>query len=243
MDRKETFDYIYQKKQWGWKEEELKHEYYSGEGSHNEKLVEPYCEMIRNFISQNNISTVVDIGCGDFNVASKWLNEDIAYSGIDIVQGLIDHNNEKYSTNNIHFYCLDVVEADLPDAELCLIRQVLQHLSNEEVSIILKKIEKYKYVIITDHITKKEIASEYNVDMAHGGSIRAEFKSGLYFDEDPFNLNVKTLLEIPYTEEEVISSFLITPKRKTVRVLGELSRWYQNSPLLHKIFSAFSNHN
>lgn len=207
-NRKETFNYIYQKKLWGGAQEQYK--YYSGPGSHKKRYVEPYCEMIKNFISQNNISTVVDIGCGDFHVAHNWLNENIKYIGIDIVQEMIDHHNEQYGTDNIHFYCLDVVEEDLPDAELCLVRQVLQHLSNEEVKIILNKLQKYKYVIITEHITKKEFASKYNIDKTHGSHVRAYYRSGLYLDEAPFNLNVKTLLEIPYDgNKEVLTSFLI----------------------------------
>lgn len=203
-DRKETFSYIYQKNLWGGKKDtgQEQYKYYSGEGSHDERYVEPYCRMIQKFISQNNISTVVDIGCGDFNVASGWLNENIIYSGIDIVQEMIDHHNERYSTENIHFYCLDAVEEDLPDAELCLVRQVLQHLSNEEVSIILEKLKKYKYVIITEHVTKKEFASKYNIDKSHGDSTRVSQGSGLYLDEAPFNYKIKTLLEIPYDEKD-----------------------------------------
>lgn len=209
--RKETFDYIYRTNAWGGGNTG----YYSGIGSHDERLVEPYCEMIKNFISQNNISTVVDIGCGDFNVASKWLNKSISYSGIDIVQEMIDHHNDKYSTDNIHFYCLDVVEADLPDAELCLIREVLQHLTNEEVGIILNKVKKYKYIIITEHVTKKEFASKYNIDQAHGNFLRLHYKSGLYFDEAPFNLKIMTLLEIPHISGKgVLTSVLITSDKQ-----------------------------
>lgn len=208
-DRKETFTFIYQNKIWGAGKEEQQ-EYYSGPGSHDKKYVEPYCDMVKNFISQNNISTVVDIGCGDFNVASKWLNENITYIGVDIVQGLIDHHIERYGTDNIHFQCIDVVDEDLPDAELCLVRQVLQHLSNKEVSLILNKLKKYKYVIITEHITQKESASKYNIDKTHGNHIRVNNQSGLYLDEAPFNLNVKTLLEISFDgTEEVLTSVLL----------------------------------
>jgi hypothetical protein len=56
---------------------------------------------------------VVDLGCGDFEVGSSLLSRlpDITYVGCDIVPELIAHNN-------------------------CLVRQALQHLSNEEISDI-----------------------------------------------------------------------------------------------------------
>lgn len=208
--RKQTFEYIYMNNKWGRLNSET--EFYSGPGSHDERYVNPYCELIKNFISEHNIMKVCDIGCGDFNVASKWINEYIQYEGVDIVQSLIDHHNKKYGNDHIHFQCLDIVDDELPDAQLCLVRQVLQHLSNEEISLFLKKINKYRYVIITESVTSKSYAKKYNTDKVHGSGIRVYNQSGLYFDEEPFNLKVKILLEIPCDgkrKNEVITTVLI----------------------------------
>ena len=195
MDRRQTFEYIYTNKKWD--KAGGKAEFYSGPGSHEDKYVEPYCKLISQFVSQHNITEVCDIGCGDFNVASKWLNDSVRYKGVDIVQKMIDHHNRKYANDHISFQCLDIVEDDLPDAQLCLVRQVLQHLNNDEVTKVLEKIKKYKYVIITESVTKKQYAKAYNSDKAHGSGIRVYNQSGLYFDEAPFNLKIQTLLEIP----------------------------------------------
>ena len=203
--REETFDYIYARNCWG-RIDGVK--YYSGSGSYKLNYVEPYCQLIKKFISEHNIVNVVDLGCGDFNVASSFISENISYEGIDIVQEMIEDHNKKYGSDNVHFQCLDIVEDSLPDGELCLIRQVLQHLSNDEVISILNKVTKYKYVIITEHITKKEYASKYNVDKSHGSYTRVYAQSGLYFDEHPFNLEIETLMKIPYykkNKEELIS--------------------------------------
>ncbi len=210
MDRRQTFEYIYSKKKWD--KSGGKAEFYSGPGSHEDKYVDPYCELIRRFISEHNITEVCDIGCGDFNVASKWLNDSVQYMGIDIVQKMIDHHNREYANDHISFQCMDIVEQPLPDAQLCLVRQVLQHLNNDEVMQVLKKIKKYKYVIITESVTEKQYAKEYNTDKAHGSGIRVYNQSGLYFDEAPFNLKVQTLLEIPCAGErkhEVLISVLL----------------------------------
>ena len=184
--------------------------YYSGEGSHKNEYVEPYSQMIQKFIEEKNISKIVDLGCGDYNVASHWISPKITYIGIDIVQEMVDHHNLKYGNDRISFQCLDIVEDELPDGELCLIRQVLQHMSNEEVAAVLKKVEKYKYVIITEHVIKKCLATKYNVNKAHGNQIRIRENSGLYFDEPPFDLQIETLLEIPYgRKNEILTSVLI----------------------------------
>lgn len=176
----------------------VKSEFYSGPGSYERNYVEPYCKLLRQFILENDIISVCDLGCGDFNVASQWLSDGILYDGVDIVQEMIDAHNAQYGTEDIHFHCLDIVDDELPDAQLCLIRQVLQHCSNEEIACILEKTKKYEYVLITEHVTRKEFAAKYNIDKAHGSHTRVYQQSGLYFDEKPFCLDVEVLLEIPY---------------------------------------------
>lgn len=174
--------------------------FYSGWGSHDMTYIDPYCNLIKQFIDKYDITKICDLGCGDFYVASQYINKSISYDGIDIVDEMIKHHNEKYGTDNVHFYCLDIVEDELPDAELCLIRQVLQHLSNDEVKRILDKTKKYKYVIITEHVVEKRYAKKWNADKKHGDHIRTLNRSGLYFDEEPFNLEIETLLDIPCNE-------------------------------------------
>ena len=174
----------------------------------------PYCKLIQSFISEHDIQCVVDLGCGDFKVASQWITEHICYEGVDIVPELIDYNNEKYGKENIHFQCLDIVTDELPDGELCLVRQVLQHLSNSEILQILNKLKKYKYVIVTEHITAKEYAHEYNIDKGHGACTRVFKQSGIYLDEAPFNMKVQKLLEFPYgsqrERQELVSELIKT---------------------------------
>ena len=189
--------------------------FYSGTGSYTEQYVNPYCQLIKDFISQHNICQVVDLGCGDFQVASQWVTENISYTGIDIVPKLVNYNNEKYGSEKIHFRCLDIVEDELPDGELCLIRQVLQHLSNSEILQILDKVKKYKHIIITEHVTAKNYARKFNADKQHGSCTRVLVQSGVYLDEMPFSMSVDVLLKLPYgnqDERQEIMSVLINNK-------------------------------
>ena len=173
--------------------------YYSGEGSHNEAYVTPYCNLIKEFLSSHkDIKRVTDLGCGDFNVASKWLNDEIDYIGVDIVPEMIESHQKNYGSDHVRFMCLDIVDDELPDGDLCLIRQVLQHLNNSDVAKILAKLKKYKYIIITDSRVPKDKALAFNIDMETGHHIRTGKLSGLYFDEPPFSLKIETLLSIPY---------------------------------------------
>lgn len=177
--------------------------FYSGEGSHTDSYIIPYCNLIREFISSHkDIKRVTDLGCGDFNVASKWITDDIYYTGVDIVPGLIAHNEKQYASEHVRFMCLDIVEDELPDGDLCLIRQVLQHLSNSDIAKVLAKLKKYKYIIITESVTPKEKATSFNADIQTGNHTRMIAYSGLYLDEPPFSLKTETLLRIPYITEE-----------------------------------------
>lgn len=199
MDRSQAFNYIYSHKKWG--EDKIKcKKYYSGKGSYEEQYVLPYIAVIRAMIKDRGIKSIVDLGCGDFNVGKAIMEDtvNVKYVGVDIVQGMIDELSEEYGAKNIDFKCLDIVDNDLPEADLCLIRQVLQHLDNDEIQQILSKLDKYKYVVITEHVTEKSMAKKYNCDKVHGQDARIEYGSGVYLEEEPYCLHVKTLLRIPY---------------------------------------------
>ena len=72
------------------------------------------------------------------------------YIGIDVVPSLIERNRSTFVAN-IEFKCLDIIKDKLPDADLCLIRQVMQHLSNREIVRLLKNTKRYRYVIVAEH--------------------------------------------------------------------------------------------
>jgi SAM-dependent methyltransferase len=201
----ETFGEIYEKNVWGG----TKGEFYSGEGS-TEKYSEKYAAAIRKFIAENDVKSVVDLGCGDFRVASKFISDNFHYTGCDVVPSLVDHLNNKFASENIEFRCVNIVEEELPDGDLCLIRQVLQHLSNAEIERILYNARKYKYLIITEHYPHPKVAVVPNLDVPHGPDMRLHFDSAVYLDKPPFNLrNIKLLLDVEAEEGTRIKTFII----------------------------------
>jgi hypothetical protein len=189
MNTQEIFSSIYEDNTWGGK----KGEFCSGSGTLNENASK-YISTITDFITKNNIKSVLDIGCGDYSIMSKVVaNTGINYTGTDIVPKLIDHHNSINKNSKVNFICLNAIEDKLPIAELCLIRQVLQHLDNSQIQLILNKLENFKYVIITEHVSIDENV-KYNLDKKAGPDVRIYKNSGVFIDEKPFNLKTKIIL-------------------------------------------------
>jgi SAM-dependent methyltransferase len=186
---RDVFTNIYESNQWGGQ----KGEYFSGTGS-DEYNACLYSEVVKKFIKDKNIKKVLDLGCGDFTVGSKLQVEGVEYLGIDIVKKLVEKNRQEYGNTNVQFKCLDIISDELPDSEMCLIRQVLQHLSNGQISSILEKAKKYKYILITEHypFIDKDIIP--NKDKVHGYDIRLYYNSAVYLDLPPFNLEISDML-------------------------------------------------
>jgi len=205
---KEVFAEIYKNKTWGDAENTA---FYSGTGS-DDDYSRPYAEVIIKFIKEHKVSSVVDLGCGDFRVGSKINRDtDIVYTGVDVVPELIIHNQKEFGTEKIKFKQLNIVKDKLPEGQLCLIRQVLQHLRNDDIQKILVKCKQYDYLIVTEHLpTTGKIVP--NIDKNFGASIRLGDNSGVYLDQPPFSKKVKELLSVfPKAEENSrIVTFLVS---------------------------------
>lgn len=93
---------------------------------------------------------------------------------------------------------------ELPDADLVTIRQVLQHLSNEQISKILSKLSKFKYVIITEHILLGDFTIP-NLDKIPGPHIRTKVFSSVIIDAPPFKVKNATVLSEHRFDEKVKS--------------------------------------
>lgn len=66
-------------------------------------------------------------------MAAKWVTEEFHYEGGDIVKEMFDSHNMICGSDRIHFLLFGIVDDPLPEASLCIIRQVLQHLGNAEI--------------------------------------------------------------------------------------------------------------
>lgn len=183
---KDVMNQIYDMHLWGGNE----FDFYSGSGSHNPEIINPYLEVLTAFLEFHNKNLeVCDLGCGDFNIGKHLTKYSKKYIAVDIVENLINRNKALYKEENLEFYCLDIIEDDLPEGDCIILRQVLQHLSNKDIEEVIKKLTAYKYIILTEHIPFGDFVP--NKDIISGQGIRLKQNSGVNILEPPFNLKTK----------------------------------------------------
>lgn len=140
----------------------------------------PYLSYLQNFINDQTrgIKTVVDLGCGDWNISHKLDWSNVNYTGIDCVKKVIDDINVLHGKDNIKFVCQDISVVDgLPKADLCIIKDVLQHWPNDMIINFLTEVIRrglFRYILITNCKTE-----------AHSGSCQLGSFRGLSADIEP----------------------------------------------------------
>jgi SAM-dependent methyltransferase len=196
----EAFSETYRRKLWGEADGE---QFCSGTGSADEFAI-PYTEWLARFIADHRVRTVVDLGCGDFRVGRRLCSgTDMQYVGVDVVTDLIAWNTSRFGSSRVNFQCLNIIDDKLPEGDLCLIRQVFQHLCNAEICIVLAKCREYPYLLITEHLYNGP-GVQPNLDVGHGPDNRLFRNSGVFLDCPPFNLKTMTVLELVSTEAKSV---------------------------------------
>jgi hypothetical protein len=179
-----VFRAVYEEGRWG---TGPNGEYWSGDGSHNPLVVKPYIVQVGAFLSSFPAPPdVVDLGCGDFNVGSQLRRWCSGYIACDIVPSLLERNASQFANCGVSFLNLDIVSQPLPPANVALIRQVFQHLSNDHIQRVIPKLYQYEWLVVTEHLPKGPFRP--NLDQAIGHGIRLGFRSGIVLTEPPFCL-------------------------------------------------------
>ena len=122
----------------------------SGPGSSLEQT-EKIRRRLPGLLKELNVETMLDAPCGDF----FWMKHvdlgDVNYVGGDIVPELIADNHRKFGSSKRRFEIVDLVVSPLPEADLLLCRDVLVHLSYEDINKALKNVcaSKIKWLLTT----------------------------------------------------------------------------------------------
>ncbi|MEP7014317.1 MAG: class I SAM-dependent methyltransferase [Verrucomicrobiota bacterium] len=194
----------------------------SGVGSTDQRIMAAYVGAVQNWLSRISSAklTIVDLGCGDFRIGRQLVDFCARYIGIDIVKPLIDYNEQHFGSPNVEFLHLNMIEDPLPEADVCFLRQVLQHLSNDQIQTVLRRVEKYRWTVITEHHPSNANLTRANVDKPHGADIRLFDRSGVFLDQPPFNVSrqrLNLLLELEghafsgWHDPGVIRTYVLTP--------------------------------
>lgn len=134
------FEEIYLKNKWV---------YGSGEGSLPEHT-RGYVKVLQKFLRQRCITTVVDVGCGDWQFSRLIDWSAVSYDGFDVVSSVIAENQKRFSSDRVKFHLYSGNPTELPTADLLIAKDVLQHLSHRGVKAFFPELKRYKYAIITN---------------------------------------------------------------------------------------------
>ncbi len=128
------FSNIYAKNIWGG----------SGSGSKLSHDNINYLNKITDIIEKYEIGSILDVGCGDWEIMKELELNKIHYVGIDIVKSVIENNINKYGQSFRHYNVADGINENY---DLIIIKDVLQHLEDDVITKIMNNLlEKGKYV-------------------------------------------------------------------------------------------------
>jgi SAM-dependent methyltransferase len=194
------FQSIYDTGRWG-RSGDPQDRYFSGLGTRAPHVAGPYVSQVRSFLSYfsliaGRLPDVVDLGCGDFTIGTQLRFGCGRYVACDIVAPLIEFNRSKYRDADVEFVVLDVCEGDLADGDVALVRQVFQHLSNDQISRALSKIvERFDFLVLTEHLPA-DLDFTPNREIPRVGDWRVAEGSGVVLTAPPFNLEPKASMPL-----------------------------------------------
>ncbi len=148
-----VFTNIYENHLWG-NNNNIEYSGSSGDGSALKHNKDTYIPFLQKFINDNNIKTVIDLGCGDFICGKVLYNDlDILYTGYDTYKKVIDYNSKhnslpKYSFKHLDFYNF---KEDIKNGDLCILKDVIMHWPLDNIYTFLDYLvesKKFKYILL-----------------------------------------------------------------------------------------------
>ena len=139
----------------------------SGLGSVPEATV-VYRQVLQRLLDAGDVRSVVDAGCGDWQVARLLDWSGVSYIGIDVVPEVVRRNQAEFGCDHIQFRTGDISRDELPRADLLVSKDVLQHLPNASVSAFLARATgRYRYLLLTNDVATNDSPAELlNTDIA-----------------------------------------------------------------------------
>jgi len=146
------FTDIYNSKKWGSVPNQA---YFSGDGSMLQNC-QYWFDFLVKFFNDNEISSIVDGGCGDFVVSNHLLkilnNHDlnIEYIGYECFENLVKQHNKNHPNIDIQYLDIHSQKHLMKKADCLLLKEVIQHWENKQLLEFINYIKKsktYKYII------------------------------------------------------------------------------------------------
>lgn len=177
------FDQIYKKSSWASDSTSPK----SGPGStpNNAKI---YVEFVQQIISKYKVKSVIDVGHGDWAMWNNFDFEGTHYTGIEISANVHNYVKPKFTSKNKSFILKDIIrDQTIPEADLVICKDVLQHLNNNNVLNLLKLFSNCSLIIICNDFYT---SMKFNEFMRCHFQIRTRLNNLLNF-KNPFYFQVR----------------------------------------------------
>ena len=147
----EVFSQIYHTNHW------QNSETISGPGS-TLSATQSFRNGLAQFLENSQITSILDIPCGDFHWMKEMDLKGIDYTGGDIVDELVEKNSRLYGGATISFQTLNLISDNLPSAQVILCRDGFVHLSNAQIAAAIENIleSNIKFLICTHFSDIKE---------------------------------------------------------------------------------------
>jgi SAM-dependent methyltransferase len=162
----------------------------------------PYRAFLEQFLRLNGIGTVLDIGCGDWQF-SRFVNfSGVQYLGLDIVESVVAGNQARFARPNVRFALAPADIRDLPQADLLIMKDVLQHLPDAEIMRYRDEVfPRFRYCLITNSFRKA--GAGMNHDVPPGGFRCLDLSAA------PYEIAGANVLQFPSAHYEELRTLLI----------------------------------
>ena len=152
----QAFSAIYDSDHWG----------LATESAVDAQRKQEFAGVIADFIRQNAVRSVAELGCGFF-VFSRFIDwTGLEYDGYDVAEQVVRYNKDVYGRDNIRFHLVRD-GTTMPGADLLLCKDVFQHLPNADIRYYLSGFRRsFKYMLVTNDACPE---AEANLDIPSGG--------------------------------------------------------------------------
>ena len=127
----DTFRQIYESNHWGAAER-------SGAGASRDQAA-AVLDHLDALVGELQVRTFLDVPCGDF-AWMQFLRADVQYVGGDVLPELVAANQRQWAGPSRRFAVIDILQDELPDADLLLCRDCLVHFSLADIATALRNV-------------------------------------------------------------------------------------------------------
>ena len=105
-------------------------------------------EFINETIADYGVSSILDLGCGDWNWFSRVNLDGVTYQGWDADESMVADVSARHGGPSVTFAVKDIVLEDYPAVDLIVCRDVLFHMMPAVALAVLEKIQRSGALLI-----------------------------------------------------------------------------------------------